>query len=274
VTPAKSVFLDVGPAKIYLEMTGTGPPFVMLHAGVADCRQWNNEFATFARDYRVVRYDLRGYGRSEPVEGKFSHMGDLIAVLDALEIHKPAILMGCSMGGGIAMNLALAEPNRVRALIMVDSGPVGLDLDVPRPAKYPDVEKAYAAGDMDLVAELETQIWFDGEGRGPDQVDQSMRALVLEMNRRALANEARGLGKRLPDIKHAAAGRLSELRMPVLLVVGAHDTPFILAAADYMLERIPSARKAVIQDAAHLPNMDQPQQFAEIVGEFLEGLKD
>src|SRR5512143_1094733 len=127
---AKSGFLDVGPAKIYLEMTGSGAPFVMLHAGVADCRQWNNEFATFARDHRVVRYDLRGYGRSEPVEGKFSHMGDLIAILDALEIHKPAILMGCSMGGGIAMNLALAEPNRVRALIMVDSGPVGLDLDV------------------------------------------------------------------------------------------------------------------------------------------------
>jgi pimeloyl-ACP methyl ester carboxylesterase len=97
-----------------------------------------------------------------------------------------------------------------------------------------------------------------------------MRQLAYEMNRLALGHEAKGLGKRLPDAQIPAAGRLSELPMPVLVVVGEHDIPFILAAADYMAAEIPSARKIIIQDAAHLLNMDQPQEFRRIVGAFLD----
>lgn len=273
LTPAiKSGFAYIDGAKIYYELAGQGPPFVMIHAGVADSRQWNNEFMYFARTYRVLRYDMRGYGKSEPVEGEFSHMHDLVSLLDTLEIHEPLVLMGCSMGGGLAMDFALAHPSRVRALIMVDSAPSGLELDVARSSKFGDVEKAFEEGDLDRVAELETQIWFDGTGRAPEQVDPAMRKLLWEMNRLALAHEIKELGKRLPNAQTPAFDRLQELDKPVLVIVGAQDTPYTLAAADYVIQKITSARKVIIEDAAHLPNMDQPHEFQEIVEHFLESL--
>ena len=259
-------------AHIYYGAAGEGQPFVMIHAGVADSRQWNNEFALFASGFRVVRYDLRGYGKSEPVEGEFTHLQDLTALLDHLGLAAPLILMGCSLGGGLAMDFALAQPARVGALIMVGSGPSGLELDVPAPAKFAEAENAYNQGDLDLLAELETQIWFDGAGRTSAQVNQEMRQLAYEMNRNALSQEAKHLSKRLPDAQAPAAGRLSELGMPVLVIVGAHDTPYMLAAADYMVETLPLARKALIEDAAHLANMDQPDEFRRIVTMFLDSL--
>ena len=268
----KTGFVNIDGAQIYYETAGKGTPFVMIHAGVADSRQWNNEFALFARNYQVLRYDMRGYGKSEPVDGEFSHMSDLVSLLNALELQGPIVMMGCSMGGGLAMDFALTHPSRMRALIMVGSGPSGLELDVPTPAKFAEAEEAYKAGDLDLTAEIETQIWFDGTDRAPQQVNQAMRKLAYEMNRKALDHEAKELGKRLPNTDTPAFDRLKELSIPVLVIVGAHDTPYILAAADYMIEKIPSTRKAIIEDAAHLPNMDQPQEFQTIVNAFLESL--
>ena len=267
---SKSGFVNSGNAQLYYETAGQGVAFIMIHAGVADSRQWNNEFAYFAPKYHVVRYDMRGYGKSEPVDGEFNHLDDLAAVLDTLGLHEPVILMGCSMGGGLAMDFALAHPSRVRALIMVGSGPSGLELDVPAPAKFAEAEKAFEAGDLDLVAEIETQIWFDGAGRTPEQVNQAMRKLAYEMDRQVLSHETKQLGKRLPNTQAPAFDRLSDLKIPVLIIVGAHDTPYILAAADYMVERIPSTQKVKIEDAAHLPNMDQPDEFQSIVTNFLE----
>lgn len=259
-------------ALIYYEIAGEGQPLVMIHAGVADSRQWNNEFAYFTNRYRVLRYDMRGYGKSEPVAGEFSHLQDLTALLDHLQLDQPLVLMGCSMGGGLAMDFALTYPANVKALIMVDAGPTGLELDVPGPAGFEEAEQAYNAGDLDLVAEIETQIWFDGMGRTPMQVNQAMRQLAYEMNRNALSHEAKRLGKRLPNSQVPAVERLSELHVPVLVIVGAHDTPYMLAAASYMVEKIPSARKEIIEDAAHLPNMDHPVEFQRIVTEFLDAL--
>jgi pimeloyl-ACP methyl ester carboxylesterase len=217
----------------------------------------------------VVRYDLRGYGRSEPVAGEFSHLADLIALLDYLELHEPALFMGCSMGGGLAINFALTRPAQTAGLILAGSGPPGLELDTPTPAKFAEAEQAYQAGDFDLLAEIETQIWFDGMDRTPEQVNQTMRRLAYEMNRQALAHDAKKLGQQLPDTEIVAAEEMSALPMPTLIIVGAHDIPYIHAAADYMLDRLPSARKALIADAAHLSNMDQPEEFRRVVTEFL-----
>jgi pimeloyl-ACP methyl ester carboxylesterase len=267
----ESGFVNVGDARLYYETAGQGTPLVMIHAGVADSRQWNNEFAFFVNHYQVIRYDMRGYGKSEPVDGEFNHLDDLAAILNALGIHEPALIMGCSMGGGLAMDFALMHPDRVRALILVGSGPSGLELDVPTPSKFADAEKAFEAGELDLVGEIETQIWFDGMGRTPGQVNQAMRKLVYEMNRQALAHEVKQLGKRIPNTQTPAFNRLNDLEVPVLIVVGEHDTPYILAAADYMVERIPSAQKVIIEDAAHLPNMDHPNEFQAHVTNFLAG---
>jgi len=268
----KSGFANIDNAKIYYETAGKGISLVMIHAGVADSRQWNNEFTEFAQSYQVIRYDMRGYGRSEPVGGEFSHMSDLVSLLDALEIHGPIVVMGCSMGGGLAMDFALTHPSRAKGLIMVDAGPSGLELDVATPSKFADAEKAFEAGNLDLVAEIETQIWFDGMARTPEQVNQAMRKLLYEMDRIALSHEVKQLGKRLPNTQTPAFDRLADLDVPVLVIVGAHDTLYILAAADYMTEKIKSARKVIIEDAAHLPNMDQPHEFQGIVKDFLEGL--
>ena len=268
----KSGFARIDNAAIYYETAGTGTPLVMIHAGVADRRQWNNEFPFFAQSHQVIRYDMRGYGKSEPVDGEYSHLSDLVALLDTLEIQEPAVLMGCSMGGGLALDFALTHPARAKALILVGAGPSGLELDVPRPPKFDEVEKAFEAGDLDRVAELETQIWFDGTDRTPEQVNQAMRKLLFDMNRIALSHEARELGKRLPNTQTPAFDRLGDLGIPVLVIVGAQDTSYALAAADYMAEKMPSARKVMIEDGAHLPNMDQPDEFQEIVKDFLERL--
>jgi 3-oxoadipate enol-lactonase len=212
---------------------------------------------------------LRGYGRSEPVAGEFRHLADIIALLDYLELGEPALFMGCSMGGGLAINFALTRPLQTAGLILVGAGPPGLELDTPTPAKFAAAEQAYQAGDFDLLAEIETQIWFDGVGRTPDQVNQRMRRLAYEMNRQALAHDAKKLGQQLPDTEIVAADDIGALPARTLIIVGAHDIPYIQAAADYMLARLPLARKALIANAAHLPNMDQPEEFRRVVTEFL-----
>jgi pimeloyl-ACP methyl ester carboxylesterase len=265
----QSGFATIDNAQIYYETRGKGVPFVMIHAGVADSRQWNNEFAFFGQSCRMLRYDMRGFGKSQPVAGDFRPLDDLVGLLERLKFNQPAVLMGCSMGGGLAMDYALTYPGRVRALIMVDSGPGGLELEVPESPKYKEAERAYEAGDLERVAEIETQIWFDGVGRTPEQVNQAMRKLLNEMAYNDAVSEARQLGKRLPNTAAPAFDRLGELKIPVLVIVGAHDTPYSLAAADYMMEKLPAASKAIIQDAAHLPNMDQPEEFQRIVEEFL-----
>jgi len=269
---AKSGFAKVGKAKIYYETAGAGAPFLMIHAGVADSRQWRNEFTHFSRSHQVIRYDMRGYGKSVPVEGQYSHLSDLDSLLEALEGHEPLIVMGCSLGGGLALDFALTHPARVKALILVDAGPNWLRLDIPKPPEIAEADEALEAGNPELAAELEARVWFDGEGRSPEQVNREMRKLFIEMDRIALNHEAKNPGERLPNTDAQGAELLSSLNIPALLVVGDHDIAYVLAAADYMMENLRGARKAVIENAAHLPNMDQPGEFQRIVEQFLESL--
>lgn len=264
-----SCIVNANGAQLYCETAGRGAPFLMIHAGVADSRQWNNEFESYSGTYKVIRYDMRGYGKSEPAEGDFNHMQDLGAVLDALLVQEPAILMGCSMGGALAMDFALEHPSRVQALILVGSRPSGLDLDVPESPKYALAEKAWQEGNIDLTAEIETQIWFDGVGRDPSNVNPGMRQLAFEMDRRALEHEAKNLGTRLPNSTMPAYQRLGRVAIPVLIVVGAQDQPSIHAAAEYMVKHLPNVHMVEIEDAAHLTNMDQPREFQDVVGNFL-----
>jgi 2-hydroxy-6-oxonona-2,4-dienedioate hydrolase len=269
----QSGLAPINGARIYYEMAGEGDALVMIHAGVADSRQWDDAFAYFADRCRVLRFDTRGYGRSEPVDGEYSNMADLLALLDHLELRQPLVVIGCSMGGGLALDFALAHPARVKALVLMGASPGGFDPGVPMPDKYAEVEKAYEAGDLDRVAEIGTQVWFDGRDRTPAQMDPAMRQLAYDMCRLALAHGARSLGKHLPNVDFAAAERLGELAVPVLIVIGDRDVPDLLVAADFMAEKIPSARKVVMQDAAHLPNMEHPVEFRRIVTTFLDGLK-
>ena len=257
-------------AELYYEIAGEGATLVMIHAGIADSRQWNGEFDAFKQQYRVLRYDMRGFGRSEPVEGEYSHMGDLLMLLDSLDVTEPVILMGCSMGGKTAMNFSIEHSDRVQALIMVDSGPVGLELGQPSSEISNAIEEAYEANDLELTSELEMQFWFDGTGRTKAAINTDARRLAFEMNRIALTHEKKELGTRLADLSRPAVELLHQIGIPVLIIVGANDTPYTIAAADYMAENIASAQKAVIENAGHLPNMEHPAVFQQVVSAFLK----
>jgi len=262
-------FAAINGAKIYYELAGAGQTFVMIHAGVADSRQWNAEFAYYANHYRVLRFDMRGYGKSEPVDGEFNIQDDLLTLLDHLNLTEPLILMGCSMGAGLAIDFTLAYPERVKALIIVDGGPSGLELDTEKPALFEAANKADEAEDWDLMAEIETQIWFDGQNRSSEQINPEMRKLALEMNRLGIAHYAKKLGKHVRKETAPAVERLDELSLPTLLIVGENDIPYLLAVADYLETHLANATKVRIPNAAHLPNMDQAQLFQEAVDKFL-----
>jgi len=263
--------LRINNADIHYEQAGSGATIVMIHAGIADSRQWNNEFQRFADRYEVIRYDMRGFGQSEPADGEFNHLDDLTVLLETLKVEGPIVLIGCSMGGGLALDYTLQNAARVAALILVDSAPSGLHIDVETPEKFKLVEAAENAGDLELVAELETQIWFDGD-RPPDEVNQTMRKLVFDMNRVALSHAAKQLGKRLPNTESPAVERLKEIQVPVLAILGAHDIPYMHAAIDYLDNELANIQTETIENAAHLPNLDQPDEFEKIVRVFLESL--
>ncbi|GAB1421118.1 alpha/beta hydrolase [Anaerolineales bacterium] len=272
----KSAFAPVNGAELYYEIAGSGQALVMIHAGIADSRMWDHEFETFAKSYRVLRYDMRNYGQSKPVpEQAYRPIEDLEALLEYLHITESIILMGCSMGGELAMDFCLKHPQKVAALIMSCSGPSGLTLDVARPAQFSEINAAFEAEDYDRVNELELQVWVDG-GRPTDQVDPTVRALVYEMNQQALAYEVAGLGERLPNApaEAAAASRLKEIRCPVLIISGEFDTAYMQAAAEYMKQHIARTTYYSISDAAHLPNMEKPDLFHSCVVSFLNEALD
>src|SRR5205085_12090769 len=115
-----SGFADVNHTRLYFEVAGNGPALVLIHGSMVDTRMWDNQFEVFAQHYRVVRYDVRGFGKSALPTETFSHADDLKALLDFLGIAQAHIL-GLSMGGGIAINFALTYPEMTRTLIVVDS---------------------------------------------------------------------------------------------------------------------------------------------------------
>jgi pimeloyl-ACP methyl ester carboxylesterase len=259
---------EVNAARIYYEVVGEGEPLVLVHAGIADSRMWNGQFTTFAEGYRVIRYDMRGFGRTAMVEGPFSHYEDLRALLDSLDVER-AHLVGCSMGGGTVLDFALEYPQRAGDLVLVGSAVGGFGPDFDPPRQWDELLAADEAGDLELVSELEVEIWVIGPERSPDDVDSSVRDLVWEMNLIALQNEAAGLGEEW-EPEPPAADRLPNVLAPTLLVVGDEDQPRVFAAADLLERELPNARKVIMHGAAHLPNMERPEEFNRLVLDFLE----
>lgn len=267
MSTVQSGFADLSGATFYYEVAGTGEPLVLVHAGICDSRMWDEQFAVFAQSYRVVRYDQRGYGRTPAVDEPFAHYQDLHALLQHLGIAQTH-LVGCSMGGSACLDFALAYPSMVNRLILVGSTPSGYKASHPRPAQIAAVNSALAAGNFAQAAELEVQIWVDGVGRAPDQVPATIRERVRIMDTIALQNEVLELGQPEP-LAPPAAERLHELLRPALLLVGDLDQPRILEAIEFMAERLPNGRKVMMPGTAHLPNLEQPERFNELVLGFL-----
>ena len=253
-------------------------PIVFIHAGIADSRMWGDscrqddtgdahhgQFSTLAASFAVVRYDLRGFGRTPPAPGPYAHHADLLALMDHLAIGRAA-LVGCSLGSRTALDFALQFPERIDRLVLMSPAVSGLTYDGPPSPQAAELIAADDAGDLARVNELEIQIWVDGPHRSPGEVDPRVRRLALEMNAIALANE--GVGEERP-LQPPAAERPAEVRAPVLVIAGELDTARTLASADWLVENLPDARLALVPGAAHLPNMEEPERVNRLLLDFL-----
>jgi 3-oxoadipate enol-lactonase len=264
-------FAEVNGARLYYEVVGSGPALTLIHAGIADSRMWDDQFAVFARQFRVVRYDLRGFGQSEMPPGPYTMRDDLRALLRALGIARTH-LIGVSMGGSIALDFTLDFPDLVSSLVLVAAGISGRKPSDFLREQWAALEEVMARGDLDAVNELELRLWVDGAGRTPEQVNPGVRERVRVMNAGILANEARNEeGQSVRPLDPPALGRLGEVAAPTLVIAGARDVSDILENADLLAATIPDVRKVVLPDVAHLPPLEAPAEFNRLVLDFLRG---
>ena len=261
--------VDINAGKLYYEVAGEGQPLVLIHGGLVNSGLWDDQFEVFAQHQRVVRYDVRGFGKSAAPTHPYSNHADLKALLDFLSIDTAAVL-GLSMGGAIAIDFTLTNPKRVAALIPVAAGLGGYQFDAA-PALQTEMRAAYDRGDKARAAEISLQMWTDGPNRTPDQVDPLVRERI-----RAMTLHMFELPDTDPDYRQQldppAVLRLKEIHVPTLFVVGDQDVRGILDIADLIVKDVPGARMAIIPGTAHHLNMEKPAEFNQIVLDFLNSL--
>lgn len=256
-------------ARIHYRRSGAGYPVVFLHAGVGDSRMWEPQAAGLGKHFDVITPDMRGYGESELPATSWSPTEDVLALMDALRIREAPHLVGCSIGGGVAIDFALEHPDRVSKLVLVGAGVSGQPHDHKYDELYTDVDAAEETKDLDVLNEAEMRLWLVGPGRTISQVDQGLRELFLDMNGIGLKSDFASAPTQ--KINPPAFGRLAEIKAPTLVVVGDQDLSEVRDTADMLVANIPGARKAVIHDAAHLPNLEHPEKFNRVLLDFLNG---
>lgn len=255
-------FADVPGGKLWYEIQGQGSPMVFLHDGLLASETWDAQIPVFAKSFRTVRYDRRGYGRSEPAQAPYSDVDDLAALFDTLRIPR-AILVGCSYGGSLAVDFALAHPDRVEGLILV--GPVVSGLPYSQHFNRRGITNA-----LPRFREGDTRKVLENWANDPyitDAASLRVRERILEL---LAKNPGPVTGANLQPTppQRPAAGRLGEIKKPTLLVVGASDIPDVHAHVGALENGIARARRVVIPDAGHLVHMEKPEEWNETVLEF------
>jgi len=256
-------------ADLYFEDEGTGPPVVLVHAGIVDSRMWDDQFALLTRDYRVLRYDLRGFGRSSAPPGPYAHRTDLVALLQARAIAR-AHLVGVSIGAATIAQVALEQPELVDSLALVAAG-FGATRQSDAVARYrADEEAALANGELERAIDLNMATWVDGPRRQPEAVDAEFRRRAREIVAFTIA---------LPEIdgeprplEPPATERLGQLTAPTLVLYGDEDVEEVLETGERLVAELPRARRVILAGAAHLPSMEQPAPFNESLLDFLHSL--
>ena len=249
--------IDRDGVKIYYEVHGSGPPLLLTHGYSSTSGMWQGQIAALSKHHKLVLWDMRGHGQSGYPEDTTAYsealtVADMAALLDAVGAEK-AIVGGLSLGGYMSLAFYRAHPDRVRALLIIDTGP-GFKKDEAREVWN---KRAHDTGDR-----------FEREGLEVLKSASRERSSVTHRDASGLARAARGM---LTQRDARVIESLPEVKVPSLIVVGAEDMPF-LAAADYMAARIPGATKVVIPAAGHTVNIDQPRAFQEAVLPFLDGL--
>ena len=269
-------FVEVPGARLYVEDEGSGPPILLLHAGIANLRAWDAMAPGLAAaGFRVIRYDARGFGRSVTEDVAFSNRADVVAVLDAHGVDRAAIV-GNSRGGQIAIDTTIEFPGRVAALVTIGSGPGGFDPGVEFPDEAPYFEEAErlegaAERDADAIADLDVRLWVDGPGQPQDRVPSEIREAVRAMDR-PLYLSGHVDGQPIP-LDPPANERLGELTCPFLVVNGDLDVSYMDFAAERLVAASPNARAITIPGVAHMVGMEIPDQLNALIVEFLTPLR-
>jgi pimeloyl-ACP methyl ester carboxylesterase len=249
--------LDRDGVKIHYEVHGSGPTLLLTHGYSSTSTMWNGQIDALSKNYKLVLWDMRGHGQSDYPEDPAAYsealtIADMAALLDEIGATS-AIVGGLSLGGYMSLAFYRSHPERVRALLIIDTGP-GFKNEDARDAWN---KRAHDTGDR-----------FEREGLAVLQSLSRERSSVSHRDASGLARAARGM---LTQRDASVMESLPAIKVPALVIVGADDTPF-LAASDYMAAKIPGAKKVIIPAAGHAVNIDQPQAFVEAVLPFLDGL--
>ncbi len=256
--------LKVDGISIYYEVRGQGPALVFLHGGFGDLRMWNDQVDFFARNFRVIRYDQPGFGKSTKPESEYSAAAVLLKLLDHLEIQK-ANLAGNSMGGTLAIDFAILHPDRVSSLVIVGSGADGY----PIPKEDQDRMNAVFATAAQKGLPQAVELWLTNPMVAAAMSQPSSKELLEQM-----VNDNAGIFLMrfwpLEKMNPPGLQRLKEIQAPMLLVMGNKDTPIIHAIADATAAGIPGTKIITLEGTDHLPQMEKPAEFNQIVSEFLK----
>ena len=245
---------------------GDGPGMVLLHAAIADKRSWYSLSALLAPHASVVSYDRPGFGETAPPTGEFSDVADLLAVLDAVGFDR-AWLVGSSMGGLVALEAALAHPDRVAGLILFAPAVSGItDFDEskldPQEVELENrVAELESEGRFDEANELEIWLWLDGPHAAQGRVTGAPRYLVRTMNRPLLERSGLSAGRSGPGVWP----HLSEITAPTLVITGDLDSSLALEWGAHLASTMPHARHVVVEQMAHLPYLERADVVAPLM---------
>jgi pimeloyl-ACP methyl ester carboxylesterase len=242
---------------------------LLIHAGICDSGMWDPQWESFPQRHRTVRADLRGFGRTPISAENFSNAADVVELLEGLELG-PVSLVGVSLGGRVALEIAAARPDLVDRLIVSGAPLPGYEWSEEVSGFGAAEDAALDRGDLDAAVEANLRMWVDGPRRGADEVDPGLRRRVGGMQRRAFELQ-------LPVIETAdekalvedLTGALSEIRAPTLTLVGELDAADMRDIAALLADRIPGARGEVIGGTAHVPSLERPDEFDRLVLGFL-----
>ena len=267
-----TIWIDVPGGRIAAEDEGAGPPIVLVHSAIVNRRAWDALTPLLVdAGYRVVRYDMRGFGESTAEAVEFSPRADLRAVMDARGVGK-AVVIGNSWGAMNALDTVLESPDRFVALGWLGGGIGGFERsNNPQEQELLDAEgKAEEDGNPDLAADLDVRIWVDGVGQPPTRVPAPLREAVRSMDR-DLLTPGREFGNNTV-LEPRANERLGDLALPTLAVIGALDTSGTRKAARRLAEAAPNVRLEEWPDVAHMIAMEQPERLAGLLVDFLAPL--
>ena len=240
---------------------------LLLHAGIADSRMWKpQEEALRNAGFDVLAPDLRGFGERPLDSEPFSHARDVEALLAG-----PGAVIGCSMGGRVALELAVLRPDLVERLVVIAPGMPGWPWSDETRAGWAAEEAAFERGDLAAAAEAGVRLWIDGPRRQPDEVDPALRAAVAEMTIRSYELQRDVEDNEESPLEPAINERLGEIRCPTLVLVGDEDVSDMQGIATHVAASIADARLVTIPGASHLPGLERPEAVNPLLLEFLAG---